>query len=468
MAPSIFLLRHFNLRSLCRLFSQRRTPISLLVVLFHLGCTQEPFQHPNILLIVADDTGWNDIGYNNPQIITPTIDMLCAEGIELENFYVYPTCSPTRAALLTGRYASRFGIAQPIAMTSKKVLPNEVLTLPGLLRENGYSTAITGKWHLGLRPESGPLQYGFDYTYGFLHGQIDQKTHRYKNGDRSWHRMDKFIDEPGHATDLITEEAISYITRKRDKSKPFFIYVPYSVPHYPVQESEEWTELYKDVFEEESRQLFAASMTHMDDGIGKLIATLEKEGLRKNTLVVFMSDNGGQLKWIPTFEYQMAHGPYEKLGDNLPLRGSKTEVYEGGIRVPALFNWPGVLEPSKNQDMIKVTDLFATLASVAGVNELAALNLDGLNIWSSLNGEERLGVRDLFLRTNNSIAYRKGDWKLIHHAPSLDSAKDELFNLAIDPYERQDLMNKHPEIYRSLWEAMKDEVAVEINQNEQK
>lgn len=279
--------------------------------------------------------------------------------------------------------------------------------------------------------------------------------------------MDKFIDEPGHATDLITEEAISYITRKRDKSKPFFIYVPYSVPHYPVQESEEWTELYKDVFEEESRQLFAASMTHMDDGIGKLIATLEKEGLRKNTLVVFMSDNGGQLKWIPTFEYQMAHGPYEKLGDNLPLRGSKTEVYEGGIRVPALFNWPGVLEPSKNQDMIKVTDLFATLASVAGVNELAALNLDGLNIWSSLNGEERLGVRDLFLRTNNSIAYRKGDWKLIHHAPSLDSAKDELFNLAIDPYERQDLMNKHPEIYRSLWEAMKDEVAVEINQNEQ-
>jgi len=425
------------------------------------GCSSHEGERPNILLIVADDTGWNDIGYHNPKIITPNIDMLCSEGVELDNFYVYPTCSPTRAALLTGRYASRFGIAQPIAMTSKKVLPTDVITLPGLLRENGYSTAITGKWHLGLRPESGPLQYGFDYTYGFLHGQIDQETHRYKNGDMSWHRMDKFIDEPGHATDLITEEAISYITGKRDKSKPFFIYVPYSVPHYPVQESEEWVELYKDVFEEESRQLFAASMTHMDDGIGKLIATLEKEGLRKNTLVVFMSDNGGQLKWIPTFEYQMAHGPYEKLGDNSPLRGSKTEVYEGGIRVPALFNWPGVLAPSKNQDLIKVTDLFATLASVAGVSKFEGLNLDGQNIWSSLSGKESLGARELFLRTNKSLAYRKGDWKLIHHAPSLDSAKNELFNIATDPHEKLDLMNEHPEIYQSLWEAINEEVVME-------
>ncbi len=257
----------------------------LLALLLQFGCTRKEHR-PNILLIVADDTGWNDIGYHNPRISTPNIDKLCAGGVELDNFYVYPTCSPTRAALLTGRYASRFGISQPIAMNSKQVLPTDVTTLPGILREKGYTTAIAGKWHLGLRPESGPLQYGFDYSYGFLHGQIDQLTHRYKNGDRSWHRMDKFVDEEGHATDLITNEAIEYIKSSGDMANPFFVYVAYSVPHYPVQESDKWVKSYRKIMEEESRQVFAASMTHMDDAIGRLITTLEEEGLRDHTLVV--------------------------------------------------------------------------------------------------------------------------------------------------------------------------------------
>ena len=158
-----------------------------------------------------------------------------------------------------------------------------------------------------------------DILTGFLHGQIDQLTHRYKNGDRSWHRMDKFIEETGHATDLIANEAISYIRDLRDKSKPFFLYVPFSVPHYPLQESKEWLDRYRETIENTSRQAFAASMTHMDNAIGDLISTLESEGLRKNTLVVFISDNGGQLSWTPTFEYDLRHGPNDVLGDNAPL-----------------------------------------------------------------------------------------------------------------------------------------------------
>lgn len=435
-----------------------------LVLLFQVfalqfSCTKKDHS-PNILLIVADDMGWNDIGYHNPRILTPNIDKLCAEGVELDNFYVYPTCSPTRAALLTGRYASRFGIYHPIAMDSEKVLPTDVTTLPGILREQGYTTVITGKWHLGLSTDSGPLQYGFDYSYGFLHGQIDQETHRYKNGARTWHRMDQFVEEEGHATDLIANEAIKYIKTMADEDKPFFIYVPFSVPHYPVQESDQWVNPYRGIMEE-SRQLYAASMTHMDDAIGKLITVLQEEGLRKNTLVVFMSDNGGQLNWSPKFEYDMRHGPYENLGDNSPLRGSKTELYEGGIRVPALFNWPAVLEPSKYQGLIKVTDLFATFAAVAGIHGLEGMNLDGVNIWPFLTGEESIENRELFLRTTSSLAYREGDWKLIHHAATLEDAKEELFNIAIDPREEQNLIADQPEIYRLLWEKLKEQVEME-------
>jgi arylsulfatase A-like enzyme len=157
----------------------------------------------------------------------------------------------------------------------------------------------------------------------------------------------------------------------------------------------------------------------------------------------------------------MRHGPNSKLGDNYPLRGSKSEVYEGGIRVPALFNWPGVLEPSKTLDMVKVTDLFATIAAVSGIHDLEEFNLDGVNIWPLLTAKESLNNRELFLRTNLSLAYRKGDWKLIHHAPTMDSAKNELFNIALDPTEERDLFADYPEVYLSLWKKLKEQVEME-------
>ena len=425
-----------------------------------LACSDSPKTSPNIILMVADDAGWNDVGYHNEEIISPNIDSLARGGVILENFYVYPTCSPTRASLMTGKYASRFGIYQPIAMKSKQVLPSEVTTLPGILRAHGYQTGIFGKWHLGLRPENGPLQYGFDYSYGFLHGQIDQMTHRYKNGDRSWHRMDRFVDEQGHATDLIVEEAIEFITSKRDAAKPFFVYVPFSVPHYPVQESAYWIEKYQNKMTN-SRKQYAASISHMDHAIGLLCESLEQQGLSENTVVVFISDNGGQSNWTPTFEYQMRHGPYPQLGDNTPLRGSKGQVYEGGIRVPAILHWPGKLGSFEYHGLFKITDMLPTLAAVAGVPLPDELLLDGDNLLPALQGKEKMEQRELYLRTNQSLMYRKGNWKLIHHTNTLDSAKSELFQIANDPKEIENLVSEKPEIFRSLWDALKEQVEAE-------
>ena len=259
---------------------------------------------PNILMVVADDAGWKDVGYHGSEIKTPNLDKLMREGVELNQFYVCPTCSPTRASLLTGRYASRYGILGPIAMKSEQTLPADTLTLPALLRQNGYTTAITGKWHLGLRPEHGPRQYGFDHTYGYLHGQVDQYTHHYKNGDRSWHRNDVFIEEEGHATDLIRDEAIRFITTIRDKSKPFYLYVPFSVPHYPLQEESKWVEPYSSI-ENESRRLFAASVTHMDDSVGRLVKTLERKACGRIpwlSLSVTMADRKNGLPHLNTKE----------------------------------------------------------------------------------------------------------------------------------------------------------------------
>lgn len=423
---------------------------------------------PNIVLFVADDAGWNDVGYHNSEINTPNIDQLAETGVELDQFYVYPTCSPTRASLLTGKYASRFGIGGPIAMRSKQVLPENVETLPGALRKAGYTTAITGKWHLGLRPENGPLKYGFDYSYGYLHGQVDQYTHRYKNGDRTWHRNDKFIDEEGHATDLITKEAINYITEIRDKEKPFFLYVSYSVPHYPIQEEEKWVEPYKDLKDVESRKLFGASMTHMDSSIGEVLKTLEDEILLDNTLVIFFSDNGGQKSWdyesgFSPELYEGKHGPYPKLGDNSPLKGYKTELYEGGIRVPAIINWKGKLTRTKVEQLIKVTDLFPTITSLVDSSLTKNLNLDGNNIWDVITGKQIENKdRELYLRTPEQFALRKGDWKLIHFGETLDKGMQELYNISDDPYETKNLIQSNSSIRNSLSTQLKNQVKSDL------
>ncbi len=403
-------------------------------------------KQPNIVVIIADDLGWNDVGYHGSEINTPAIDRLAREGIEFNRFYVCSVSSPTRASLLTGRYPSRYGILTPLG--DEPGLPAGTITIAGLLKQKGYDTGISGKWHLGAVPEGRPMNYGFNSSYGSLLGQIDPVTHLYKNGSKTWHRNDKLIDEEGHATDLITAEAIRFINKPRDGNMPFFLYVAYTVPHYPLEEPKEWTDMYLQTISNESRRKNAASVTHMDHSIGKLLEVLKKRGIEENTIVMFLSDNGAQRNWTPgpikfidkiSVEYNGKFKPHDVLGDNRPLRDWKTTLYDGALRVPAVMIWPGKLKHLIIDDPINVTDVFPTLAFLAGVKVPKELNVDGINFWPSIIGKPLSEERIMYWKSNNAIALKKGNWKLIHKGIKPEEGTDELYNIQLDPYETKDV-----------------------------
>lgn len=414
---------------------------------------------PNILVIVSDNQGWQDIGYNNSKIATPTLDHLMTTGVRLNHFYVYSMCSPTRVGFISGRAPSRYGIHGAIGQRSRQALPPTTVTIADSLKAQGYETGIRGKWHLGLRPEVGPLQYGFDSSYGYLHGQIDKLTHLYKNGDRSWHRNDKFIDEEGHSLDLITADAIQFIKTKRNK--PFFLYVPYGAPHPPLQDAAKWVKPYEKVFDSRSRQLYAASVSHMDYGISQLIRALEETDQRKNTLVVFFSDNGA-VEEIPRQQknYEGRFGPYPVLGNNGPLRGWIGDVYDGCLRTPALVNWPGVLKPKVVDQVTSVLDWHPTLAALAKGRIDPSLKLEGRNIWSAIADGEQLKPTTLYWRNSNGRrqAVRQNNWKLV-----FDSRTQmvELFDMQNDPQEKNNLAHTHPERVKQLQTVLAAQLALD-------
>lgn len=415
------------------------------------AAAQEAGARPNVVIFLADDTGWNDVGYHGSEIRTPNIDRLARDGVELNYFYAYPTCSPTRAALLTGRPASRFGIHEPIAGESRDALPREATTLPQLLAGAGYSTAITGKWHLGLSLETGPQTYGFQHAHGALHGQVDPYTHRYKFGDETWHRNGELVREEGHATDLIAREAIRFVREIRDPARPFLLYVAFTVPHFPLDEPDEWVRPYAASIPNESRRRNAAAMTHMDAAIGDILAALADEGVRDNTLVIFASDNGGQRSWSPTpREYEARYPVHDVLGDNRPLRGWKTDLYEGAVRVPAVVHWPGRLQPGKVDEPVAVYDLFPTIAAVAGVELPRQGTIEGRNVWPALASGAQLPERAVYIRSGDGQALRLGRWKLIHNGTTLAEGTDELYDLARDPLETTDLAASRPDVVARL------------------
>ncbi len=423
--------------------------------------TRPKEDRPNIVLLIADDTGWRDVGYHGSEIRTPHLDRMAQNGVVLDQFYACPTCSPTRAAVLMGRPPSRFGILGPIALRSTLSLPPGSPTLASVLSGAGYYCAQIGKWHLGLRLEVGPRRFGFSSSYGYLHGQIDQYTHIYKNGDRSWHRNEQFIDEQGHATDLIAAETVNQI-KNSDRSRPFFLYVAFSVPHYPLQEEEKWVKPYENTIENRSRRLYAASMTHMDDSIGRILAALDEQNLSSNTLVIFMSDNGGQQDWEGGWDqYNGRHGPNDRLGDNRPLRDWKGSLYEGGIRVPACMYWSGRLSPGKVSEPIHAMDILPTLAALAGGEIPSEMNVEGTDIWSSVTGASTGAERTFYWNTGRQLALRKGNWKLIHQSGSLDEGGSELYNMAEDPYEKNDLAQEKPEIVADLRRLMAEQRAMD-------
>jgi arylsulfatase A-like enzyme len=409
---------------------------------------------PNVLVIVADDLGWNDVGYHGSDTKTPTIDRLAKEGVALERYYVYPTCSPTRCGILTGRNPSRFRIAAPISGRSEDALPKDTMTLGRALQQKGYETALFGKWHLGLTLEFGPKKYGFDRTYGYLHGQLDQYTHRYKNGDRTWHRDDVFVDEEGHATDLIAGEAIKFIGAKR--TRPFFLYLAFSVPHYPLQEEDRWTAPYRDSIKIESRRLNAASVTHMDDAIGKVVEALRKSGQLENTLIVFTSDNGGQKDYASKTDYGGKHGPYPVLGDNRPYRGWKTELYEGGIRVPGFIYWKGKLGKNTVSRTVSLYDWFPTIAKLAGVEIKPEWKLEGRDVWPLLSGTGQPPADPvLYWSIGREKAVMDGDWKLI--VPRAKGANPELYNIADDPFEKKNVAADKPDVVAALRKKLEEQ-----------
>ena len=313
----------------------------------------------------------------------------------------------------------------------------------------GYRTHISGKWHIGETPEHRPLRYGFDASYGYLRGQIDPYTHRYKLGNHvTWHRNDEFVEERGHVTDLITDEAIRVIESAGDR--PFFLYVAHHSPHFPLNESPQWIEPYEDAIEDIWRRHFAAAVTHLDDGVGRIVTALEQSGLRENTLIVFSSDNGGQKHWrAPQSQYNGRYPVHTTLGNNRPLRGWKGDLYEGGIRVPAFVNWPSQIPAGRVFDRAThVVDWLPTLLHAASGNSTDEDAAEGIDLWTSLTDEAPdLPERVMYWKTPSGHAVRKGDWKLIQHR---DGERRELFDVINDPLEEHDRAAEAPERVRKL------------------
>jgi arylsulfatase A-like enzyme len=405
---------------------------------------------PNILIIVADDMGWADVGYHGSKIKTPNIDSLCKQGIELDQHYVAPMCTPTRVSLLTGRYWSRFGNNKP---SNERVLPWSTITLASALKDAGYRTAISGKWHLGSSPKWGATKFGFEASYGSLAGGVNPINHLYKTGpySKTWHRNDKLIDEEGHVTDLIANEALRVINEKSDK--PFFLYVPFTAVHTPFDEPQKWLDSADHI--DEGRRQYAACAQHMDDAIGQFVKALKKNKQYENTLILFFSDNGGT-NGDDSNRYPDTKKTTKVNGLNYPLRAWKKDVYEGGTRVPAFLTWPGKLKPGKILSPMSVTDWMPTLCSIVGYTPKTDLKWDGLNILSQLRSKQKLSqVRTLYCHgvASKSFSLRHGDWKLVQHK----NKNPELYDITKDPYEKNNVARQYPEKMSELAKLLKVE-----------
>lgn len=404
---------------------------------------------PNIVFIMADDLGWADVAFHGGNAPTPHLDRLAKASLELEQHYVAPVCSPTRTGLLTGRCWSRFGITAP---TNTLALPMDTVTLPRAFKSAGYDTCLIGKWHLGSLPEWGPNHFGFDHSYGSLAGGISPWNHFYKKGPYSvtWHRNEKLIEEPGHVTDLLTNEAVQWIESRNDA--PFFLYVPYTAVHLPIKEPREWLRRAPKSITGDVPRHYAACVMHLDDSVGRIIAALEAKGIRDNTLLVFTSDNGGSTVENNDLKYPDDNCPNGKLtGNNHPLRGRKGDVYEGGTRVPTLVSWPARVKPGRVSSPVQITDWMPTFCSLAGYEVKSDLKWDGANFSSLLTNHTPLPDRPLYTAGPGwrARSLRYGDWKLIVQGAG-KTRRVELFNLAADPGESKDLATSAPERVREL------------------
>jgi arylsulfatase I/J len=400
---------------------------------------------PNILFILVDDLGWNDVGYHGSDIKTPNIDKLAQTGARLEQFYAQPMCTPTRAALLTGRYPLRYGLQTAVIPSAGQYgLATDEWLLPEALKQAGYQTAIVGKWHLGHHDlKYWPCQRGFDYSYGPLIGEIDHFSHK-SHGVTDWYRTNQLVDETGYDTQLFGADAVRIIGN-HDEKTPLFLYLAFTAPHTPYQAPQNYLDKYREIADP-LRRAYAAQITAMDEEIGKVLDALDKRGMRDNTLIVFASDNGGTRS-------NMFAGEAEVKGElppnNGPYRDGKGTLYEGGTRVVAFANWPGRIKPGVVDDMIHIVDIYPTLVSVAGAQLGKSKPLDGVNVWSTVSENKPTPRGEIVYNIEPYRAgVRKQDWKLVW--TTLLPPRVELFDVAKDPTESTNLAEQNPNKVKEL------------------
>src|SRR5262245_16737470 len=425
--------------------------VSCLMIVPHTAAAQGA-PRPHIVYIVADDLGWKDVGFPGPDIKTPSIDKLAREGARLEQFYAQPMCTPTRAALMTGRYPFRYGLQTLVIPTPMRYgLATDEWLLPQALKEAGYQTVMVGKWHLGHGDRKfWPRQRGFDYHYGAMVGEIDYFTQSSMHV-RDWFRDNKLVKEKGYVTQMLGKDAVARIN-EHDPKTPLFLYLAFTAPHAPYQAPKDYLDKYKHIADP-TRRAYAAMISCMDDEIGKVIAALEKKKMRENTLIVFMSDNGGNISAM--FSGDVDVSQLKLPADNGPYRGGKGMLYEGGTRVAALANWPGHIKPGEVKEVMHVVDMFPTLAGLAGANASKGKPLDGLNVWASISeGKPSPRTEVVYNIEPFRGGVRQGDWKLVWRTP-LPSAI-ELFNIAQDPYEKTNLAEQNPQIVAGLQKRIEE------------
>lgn len=458
--------------------------LPLLAVASAPATAQEP-ERPNVIVIITDDQGWADIGYNNPRVHSPRIDALAARGVTFTRHYVMPQCTPTRVALMTGRYPSRFG---PHAQQANNApaFPIGTPTMASMFRACGYETYLAGKWHLGSKKEHGPNQHGFDHSYGSLTGAIGMYDHRYRKGQfcDTWHRDGELIEgaENGvHATDLLAAEAVRVIEAKRDK--PFFLCLTFQSVHTPLDERGrfvdrptqldpnnperwldedeiEWFHDPKGLIQSEKdpeKRLFLAAVHHLDHAVGQVVDAVARAGKTEDTLILFSSDNGPQGSWGGN-----AYPDDLKLtnfNQPLPVRGKKCDTYEGGMHVPGFAVWPGHITSRQEPAAVHIIDWFPALARLIGFAPDKKVDWDGVDISRQMFGAreaDRTQGRDLYWlwsASSSRWALRHGRWKIVRYGKGdpKDAHDWQLFDLEADPKEQRNVAEQHPDVLGAMY-----------------
>ncbi len=421
------------------------------------GLGEQAFQQerPNFIVILADDLGYADVGCYGGSERTPNIDRLAAEGLRFTDFHANgPVCSPTRAALLSGRYQQRMGIENALESEQEARWPPGVVTIADRLRAAGYATGAFGKWHLGNREH--PMDHGFDDYAGNLHGGPDYISHLGRTGEVDWWQGREQKNEEGYNDDLITDYSLRFIRKHKDS--PFFLYVPYSLIHFPWMTPEDkahrepggnYTDRSKLGPHRDGnlRPVVRRMIEELDKGVGRILDALRENHLEDRTFVLFLSDNGG---------YRQYAGEHlNEISDNGPWRAGKGSVYEGGHRVPCIAWWPGQIRPATvSREPAMTMDLMPTILELAGLPlpaPGAPESLDGISLNRQLLEGAPLPKRDLFWKISDNMAMRRGPWKL-----AVQGTKNpELYNLEEDQGEENDLAGKNPAMVGQFMAALR-------------